>query len=73
MLLTENEYQALQKDFPDDYDKRIEALSGYMASSGKNYSSHLATIRNWARRDRLQISSDRKKIPDYSREKNESI
>lgn len=73
VLLTENEYQALQKDFPDDYDQRIEALSGYMASSGKNYSSHLATIRNWARRDRLQISSDRKKIPDYSREKNESI
>lgn len=29
----------------------IEKLSSYMASSGKQYSSHAATIRSWALRD----------------------
>ncbi len=33
------------------YQEYIEKLSSYMASSGKQYSSHAATIRSWALRD----------------------
>ena len=31
--------------------KRIERLSEYMASTGRIYKNHLATIRSWAKRD----------------------
>ena len=51
VLLTDSDMQKLQAEFPTDWDERIERLSAYMASTGKGYKSHLATIRNWARRD----------------------
>ena len=51
VLLTDEEYQALQKEFPHDYTERIERLSEYIASTGKKYKNHLATIRAWARKD----------------------
>ena len=50
--LTDEEYQKLQEEFPHDYSDRIERLSEYIASTGKKYKSHLATIRTWARRDK---------------------
>ena len=51
VLLTDEEYQKLQEEFPHDYTDRIERLSEYIASTGKKYKNHLATIRTWARRD----------------------
>ena len=51
VLLSDADMQALQTEFPDDYQERIEQLSAYVASSGKVYKNHLATLRNWARRD----------------------
>lgn len=51
VLLTDEELAKLQADYPDCKD-RIERLSSYMASTGKSYKSHYATIRNWARKDR---------------------
>ena len=51
VLLTDEEYQTLQMEFPHDYTERIERLSEYIASTGKKYKSHLATIRAWARKD----------------------
>ena len=35
-----------------NYEDYIEKLSSYMASTGKSYKNHLATIRNWARKDK---------------------
>ena len=32
----------------------IEKLSGYIASSGKQYDSHYATIRNWESREKQE-------------------
>lgn len=52
VLLTDSDMQKLQSEFPTDWEERIERLSAYMASTGKSYKNHLATIRNWARRDR---------------------
>ena len=52
VLLTDEDYQKLQEEFPHDYSARIERLSEYIASTGKKYKNHLATIRNWARNDK---------------------
>lgn len=52
VLLTDSDVAKLKTEFPDDWGERIERLSAYMASTGKSYKNHLATIRNWARRDR---------------------
>ena len=51
VLLSDEEYQKLMEEFPHDYTDRIERLSEYMASIGKKYKNHLATIRKWARND----------------------
>ncbi|WP_458397446.1 hypothetical protein [Anaerotignum sp.] len=51
VLLTDEEMDKLKAEFPNDWKERIERLSFYMASTGKSYKSHLATIRNWARKD----------------------
>jgi len=51
VLLTDEELEKLQHDFADWQD-RIERLSEYIASTGKSYKSHYATIRSWANRDK---------------------
>lgn len=51
VLLTREELELLRKEYPDDWQQRINRLSEYMASTGKRYRSHLATIRSWARQD----------------------
>lgn len=51
VLLSDEDYQKLQQEFPHDYTERIERLSEYIASTGKKYKNHLATIRTWARKD----------------------
>lgn len=57
VLLSDEDYAKLQSEFPHDYTDRIERLSAYMASTGKSYKNHLATIRNWARKDQPQSRS----------------
>lgn len=51
VLLTDEDYEKLQAEFPTEYETLIERLSAYMASTGRAYKNHLATMRNWARRD----------------------
>ena len=50
VFLSEEELKDIQQTIPDwkDY---IERLSGYMASTGKQYQNHAATIISWARQD----------------------
>lgn len=63
VLLSDEELEKLKNEFPNDYNKRIDNLSFYLKSTGKSYKSHLATLRNWARRDKLktQQQQDNKK------------
>ena len=49
--LSDDDLGKLKTEFPD-WEDRIERLSEYMASTGKTYRDHLATIRTWARKDR---------------------
>ena len=60
VLLTDEDFQKLQEEFPNDCFERIERLSEYIASTGKKYKSHLATIRAWARKDVVQKPASRK-------------
>lgn len=60
VLLSDVEMQKLQNEFPTDWQERIEKVSEYCASKGKSYKNYLATIRNWARRDKESRGSIRK-------------
>lgn len=59
VLLTDEQMAKLQAEFPD-WQERIERLSSYMASHGKSYKDHLATIRNWAKKDQQPRQQYRK-------------
>lgn len=59
VLLSDEDLTKLKTEFPNDYEKRIEKLSCYIASTGKTYKNHLATIRNWARRDNERGGQDK--------------
>lgn len=55
VLLSDTDLEKLKTEFPD-YLERIERLSEYIASTGKSYKNHLATIRSWAKKDKQQKS-----------------
>lgn len=52
VLLSDQDMEKLQNEFPFDWQERIEKVSEYCASHGKSYKDYLATIRNWAKRDK---------------------
>lgn len=69
VLFTDEEYAKLQAEFPTDYSERVERMSEYIASTGKSYKSHLATIRSWARKDVGKAGT----MPSYGGEGNWSL
>ena len=60
VVLSDEDMEKLKKEFPEDYEERIERLSSYIASKGIPYKNHLATIRNWARRDETKKTKKEK-------------
>lgn len=50
VLLTGEELEKLKKQFPHGWQQRIENLSRYMASRGRRYKNHYATMLAWERR-----------------------
>ena len=58
VLLSDDDLEKLKSEFPKDWQNRIERLSEYIASSGKKYKSHLATIRSWARTEKPTKKGD---------------
>ena len=69
VLLTDDELEKLKKEY-SDLDERIERLSSYVASTGKTYKSHYATIRNWARKDAEQQKPIRQEVvPSWMKNK----
>lgn len=52
VLLSDEEMEKLKQEFPNDYLNRIDRVSEYCASTGKSYKNYLATIRNWAKKDK---------------------
>lgn len=47
VLLTDNEYQKLMADYPNDYENAITYLDEYMEQSGKTYKSCYMALRRW--------------------------
>ena len=58
VVLSYADLEKLRQEFPNDYLDRIERLSEYMASTGKTYKKHIATIRSWARREKKDVISE---------------
>lgn len=52
MVLSEKDLAELKKELPALWESYVERLSEYMASTGKSYKNHAATIRRWANADR---------------------
>ena len=50
VFLTDEDVQALKAEI-GSYAHYVDRLSNYMASTGKVYQNHAATIRRWAERD----------------------
>lgn len=69
VLLSDDELEKLKKEYPD-YMDRIERLSSYVASTGKSYKSHYATIRNWARKD-AEKPGRKEIVPSWMNKKNQ--
>ena len=67
VVLTDKEMSDLKGEFPGAWAQYIEKLSEYMASTGKRYKSHAATIRRWIRQDWP------KQTLDYSCKEGESL
>ena len=70
VFLSDTELSELQADFPNLWKEYIERLSEYMASTGKTYKSHAATIRRWVADDRRKGKGG---ISDYSCKEGESL
>ena len=72
VILTDTELSELQAELPDKWEYYIDRLSGYIASTGKKYKNHAATIRRWAADDTAK-AAPKKGIPDYSYKEGESL
>lgn len=62
ILLTDKEYHKLEESNLLTY---IEAVSSYIASTGKKYKSHYATILNWSRKDKKNQEQNKYKGLSY--------
>ncbi len=51
VLLSDEQLEKLKKEFPADWEGRIERVSSYCESTGKSYKNYFATIKNWAKKD----------------------
>ena len=72
IFLTDEELADLQASFPAVWEQYIEKLSEYMASTGKRYQSHAATIRRWAGEDaKKAVTPSRNR--DYSVKEDETV
>ena len=72
VLLSQSELDGLKADLPDKWNYYIDRLSCHIASSGKRYRSHAATIYKWAQEDAAK-KAPKKGIPDYSCKEGESL
>ena len=66
VFLSDGEISALQADFPNQYDEYIQRLSRYMASNGRHYANHYATIRKWLDEDNRGKSAKNYTYDDYN-------
>lgn len=72
VFLTDGELTELQKELPALWQTYVDRLSEYMASTGKQYQNHAATIRRWAAEDRKKAATQTRNR-DYSVREGETV
>ena len=72
IFLSKKELSELKTELPDQWERYIERLSEYIASTGRRYENHAATIRRWAADDKEKKIKGGG-IPDYSCKEGESL
>lgn len=72
MFLSDEELTELQTELPSLWQTYVDRLSEYMASTGKQYQSHAATIRRWAAEDRKKAAPQTRNR-DYSVREGETV
>ena len=72
VLLSDTELSELQAELSDKWEFYIDRLSGYIASTGKKYQNHAATIRRWAAADTAGCAP-KQGIPDYTYKEGQSL
>ena len=72
VFLTDTELAELKEEIPDRWEYYIDRLSGYIASTGKKYQNHAATILRWAADDTAK-AAPKQGIPDYTYKEGESL
>lgn len=73
VILSEKELAELKTELPDKWEYYIDRLSVHIASTGKKYNSHAATIFKWAQEDKEKTDKKSGGIPDYSYKEGESL
>ena len=74
VFLSDTELDELKAELPDKWEYYIDRLSCHIASTGKQYHSHAATIYKWAQEDAAKGKAAPKQgIPDYSCKEGESL
>ena len=72
VFLTDAELAELKEEIPEKWAYYIDRLSGYIASTGKKYQNHAATILRWAADDTAK-ATPKQGIPDYTYKEGESL
>ena len=72
VFLSDGELTELQIELPTLWQTYIDRLSEYMASTGKQYQNHAATIRRWAAEDRKKAAPPARNR-DYSVKEDETV
>ncbi len=72
VFLSDTELAELQEELPGKWEFYIDRLSGYIASTGKKYRNHAATIRRWAADDTAK-AAPKQGIPDYTYKEGQSL
>ena len=74
VFLSDTELDELKAELPDKWEYYLDRLSCHIASTGKQYHSHAATIYKWAQEDAAKGKAAPKQgIPDYSCKEGESL
>ena len=72
VILSDTELDGLKTELPGKWEYYIDRLSCHIASSGRKYKSHAATIYKWAQEDAAK-KAPKKGIPDYTCKEGESL
>lgn len=72
VFLSDAELDSLKAELPDKWEYYIDRLFVHIASSGKQYRNHAATIYKWAQEDAGK-TTPKKGMPDYSYSEEDSL